>query len=214
MSRHRDYWEEFYSQRAGDLVPAAPSDFAGWCAERVPAGDRVVDLGCGNARDSLWFAGRGYAVTAFDYAAAAIALGRRRADSLGVQVDFAELDLYDPGSVDAVGERLPGVEGGVHVYGRFLLHALEPAGQEAVVMIGASLLRAGGTMLLEFRTGRDRGAAHVFGEHFRSYPDPDEVVGLLERHGASVVDRVEGHGLAAYGEEDPHVARLVAQWSP
>lgn len=212
MSRHRDYWEDFYSRRSGDLAPAAPSHFAGWCAERVPAGNRIVDLGCGNARDSLWFAGRGYTVTAFDYAAAAIDLGRRRAASLGVRVDFAELDLYERGSVDTVLERLAGVETGVHVYGRFLLHALEPAGQEAVVRIGASALQAGGTMLLEFRTGRDRDASHVFGEHFRSYPDPEEVVGLLERHGARVVERVEGHGLAAYGEEDPHVARLVAQW--
>jgi len=71
----------------------------------------------------------------------------------------------------------------------------------------------GGTFYLEFRTGKDAGKQHVFGEHFRLYLDGQQVVDELEGLGAEILHHEEGHGLAVYQEEDPHVARLAVRWS-
>ena len=51
-----------------------------------------------------------------------------------------------------------------------------------------------------------------FGPHARTYADPAEIVAEVERHGGTVVERVEGRGLARLGKEDPVVCRLVVSW--
>jgi len=66
----------------------------------------------------------------------------------------------------------------------------------------------GGECWLEFRTCKDGGAKHVFGEHFRHYLEPQQVTDELEIRGLRVLELVEGRGLAPHGEEDPLVARI------
>jgi hypothetical protein len=52
----------------------------------------------------------------------------------------------------------------------------------------------------------------VFGEHYRNYLEPQVVMDEVEALGGTVVHSEEGHGLAVYRDEDPHVCRLVVQW--
>lgn len=61
---------------------------------RIPPG-RAIDLGSGTASNCIWLAQRGFDVTGVDYAAAAIAKGRRMARDAGVSVDFILDDLTD-----------------------------------------------------------------------------------------------------------------------
>jgi hypothetical protein len=52
----------------------------------------------------------------------------------------------------------------------------------------------------------------VFGRHPRTYADPDRIVAEIVRHGGTVVERVEGRGLAPFGRENPAICRLVVSW--
>lgn len=212
MSQHQDYWDDFYASDRSTDVPRDPSPFARWSAERLPAGARIADLGCGTARDAVWLAAQGFRVAAFDYSPAAVTLARHRAEESGVAMKVADVDLYDAEQVEALARTLRADPAPIAVYGRFLLHALEPEGQRAVCELAADVAGDGGMLLLEFRTGRDQLAPHEFGEHYRSFPDPDEVVAALTATGATVAEREEGHGLARYRSEDPHVARLRVCW--
>ena len=76
---------EFLSTHAGYLPP--------------PVTGPVLDLGSGNGRAAVWLAARGYRVTAVDRHAEALAMGRRLADSCGVQCHFLQRDLGDPAQV-------------------------------------------------------------------------------------------------------------------
>lgn len=48
----------------------------------------AVDVGCGEGADAVWLAGKGWQVTAFDVADAALERGREAATAAGVEVDF------------------------------------------------------------------------------------------------------------------------------
>ena len=62
--------------------------------------------------------------------------------------------------------------------------------------------------------GKDAGEAHLFGDdHYRTYLDPQVVVEEIEARGGTVMVLEQGHGMAVYKSEDPHVARIVASWS-
>ena len=210
---HRDYWDNFYRSGRRDDVPAEPSDFARWSADRIGRSTAVVELGCGTARDALWFANEGYQVRGYDYSASAVDIARAAALARQVDVCFDVLDLYDSEAVAAAAAECAELGRKRAVYARFLLHALEPEGQRNVFDFARDVLRDGGRFHCEFRTGKDRGERHVFGEHFRSYPEPEAVVTALEAAGAAIVHHEEGHGMAVYKDEDPHVCRLVAAWA-
>ena len=50
----------------------------------VPAGARILDLGCGTGSDAAYLAGKGYQVTAIDWSPAMVAEARRRVSAAGV----------------------------------------------------------------------------------------------------------------------------------
>lgn len=218
FGRHRRRWERFYRGLYGVTPPREPSRCGEWAAEleRAQHADGlplVVDVGCGNGRDTRHFADQGYEVIGLDYAAHALRAAR---DLLGEHSGHARLrslDLYDLRSTLLFGAELAGADRAPALYARFVAHALEDDGRENLWRLGAMALRHGGRLYLEFRTHVDEAAAHVFEEHHRRYLHPDEVVAELKRHGGAVVHREEGHGLAPYLSEDPHICRLVVQWA-
>lgn len=56
---------------------------------------RLLDLGCGEGKDAVFFARCGYSVTAFDLSERGLEKARRRALAAGVEVDFFQADLLD-----------------------------------------------------------------------------------------------------------------------
>ncbi len=68
----------------------------------VPPRGRVLEIGCGSARLSSYFAGRGYEVVGLDYAWNALLLARRKAEPMAfVQGDAFRLPFAD-GTFDVV----------------------------------------------------------------------------------------------------------------
>ena len=56
---------------------------------------RVLDIGCGEGKDAVFFARNGYEVTAFDVAESGLEKARRLADAAGVHVNLFRADLLD-----------------------------------------------------------------------------------------------------------------------
>jgi SAM-dependent methyltransferase len=83
----RNAWNQRY--RAVDLVwGAEPNRFvAEVLGAREPAG-RALDLACGEGRNAIWLAQRGWSVTAVDYSAVAIGRARELAEAEGVAVEW------------------------------------------------------------------------------------------------------------------------------
>ena len=72
---NRDYWNRYYQD---GLCPMDPSPFARYAATLVEPGRTLVDLGCGNGRDALYFASLGLSVIAIDLSDTAIQTLRER----------------------------------------------------------------------------------------------------------------------------------------
>ena len=211
---HRDYWHGFYAGRASDDVSDQPSDFARWVEAQLPAGQEVVEVGFGTARDSFFFARQGRPVLGLDFADSAVEHARRRATASALDARFDVVDLYDELAVDRVAAALPPAPRGRAVYARFLVHSLEESGRANLLRLGAAVAGGGpGELFLEFRTGKDLGQKHLFGDdHYRVFLDPLVVEIEIEALGGEITYREEGCGLAVHRSEDPHVARLVARF--
>jgi SAM-dependent methyltransferase len=90
----RSDWDARYGATdPDDLVwSAEPNRFLVTETEHLPPG-RALDLACGEGRNAIWLARRGWAVTAIDFSAVALDKARRRAEALGVRVNWAVADV-------------------------------------------------------------------------------------------------------------------------
>jgi SAM-dependent methyltransferase len=89
-------WDERYS--GPDLVwGAGPNRFVAEELAALPPG-RAIDLACGEGRNAIWLAERGWQVTAVDFSPAGLARGARLAAGRGASVDWVQADLlgYQP----------------------------------------------------------------------------------------------------------------------
>ena len=133
-------WDQRYS--GPDLVwGAGPNRFVAEELAALPPG-RAIDLGCGEGRNAIWLAERGWEVTAVDFSAAGLARAARLAAERTVTVDWVQADLLawqpEPGGYDLV----------LIAY----LH-LPSAGLARVFRAAAAAVAPGGTLLV---VGHDR----------------------------------------------------------
>lgn len=85
LDAQNSQWEDSLSQRE-DMFGDAPSEPARVAAALFgPHGvQRILEVGAGQGRDTLFFAGAGYAVAALDYTESGLHAIRRKADAQGV----------------------------------------------------------------------------------------------------------------------------------
>jgi SAM-dependent methyltransferase len=131
----RDAWNQRYS--GAELVwTARPNRFLVAETSDLTPG-RALDLACGEGRNAVWLAERGWTVTGVDFAGAGLAKARRLAEEAGVEAEWIEADLLDysppPGAADLV----------------ILFYLQVPeADRRAILRSAAAAVAPGGTLLL------------------------------------------------------------------
>lgn len=83
-----------------------PSDWLTANVDLLPRGGRVLDVACGTGRHALWLAAHGFDVHAIDRSAEAIASLRQSAESRGLHITTAVIDL----ETDPVPQLPPGFD--------------------------------------------------------------------------------------------------------
>lgn len=203
MKNNLDYWRDVYFT---DAVPVYPSQFAvfvqSWLAGNLC---NIIEVGCGNGRDSLFFGSMGHKVVATDQCIN----DNLKELELNSQVSFIEKDITESAAelVDNLDPTLDTV-----VYSRFFQHAINEKAEESMLSRLQECLPEKAILFFEFRLFEDRDSPKVFGvEHYRRFQTDEEFKSRLRRHGFVCEYAHKGRGFARYGAEDPVVGRFVAR---
>ena len=132
------WWDSFYANRAKPCPffgIAADESLAGWVSDGMVRPGRAVDLGCGNGRNAIFLARRGFSVEGVDYSRTAIDWARERVEEAGADVvlrcqSVFDLDL-EPASHDLV-------------YDSGCFHHIAPHRRQRYVELVASSLKPAG----------------------------------------------------------------------
>lgn len=202
------HWSTFYGQH-NQHHTTIPSSFAASVGLELEDHCHVVDIGCGNGRDSLFFARLGHEVLGLDIAAPAIGQDVSVAESEEVDnVSFEEVDVSAPESLVEVIRSVRDAAS-LAIYARFFFHAITEEEETAILDVLSEHLPSGARCYFEFRTSKDEQTHKRFSDHYRRYINLEAFVAKARRKGTmDCVYLVEGQGMAKFGAEDPFVGRV------
>ncbi len=221
---HRQEYGRWFNARRRRPLPETPSDLAAHLLENEPDRPRVLDVGAGRGRDSLWLARQGLSVTAYDYLPAAADKAVAAAEREGLALDVQQLNLLELRSTLSAGALEARRPGPTAVLARHVADCTTAFGRESLWRLASMALRQGGRLYVE--TWVDGGEPEFPGQRrLRT----QRVVRELEARGARVVHQEEhvvrgrtrgedGTAPDGRGEDDVAggtgrtIGRVVAQW--
>jgi hypothetical protein len=198
------------ARQKGSRFRTDGSDFAAWVNAQIEPGEPILDLGPGNGRDSVWFAAQGHQVRSSDYSRRSAVETRALARSKGVQgVNTRQVILNETRHVFHLIAKLSREPR--QIYARQLVGCLDPAARENLFRLGASVLRGGQSMWLEFAAPHP-GAPDPEPAGLVRRVDPAALTEEIERTGGRVVHLEVAPGVDMFDNPDPAVARMRVIW--
>ena len=208
--RDKDYWNEYYSHNAAS-TENKPSEFAKYVesrflGEKDPA--HILELGCGNGRDSLFFLSKRHNITAIDCSDVAIEMLNRITNcnnAMFVCDDFVKSRAFYKMKYDCI-------------YSRFTLHAISEEQEDELLVNVRHALNSNGILAIEARTTKDdlygKGIeieknAFLYNEHYRRFIDVKDFRSKLEKLGFDIVYLDESNGFSKTQNSDPVLMRCI-----
>jgi len=204
------YWDEYYrSQRVGTII--CPSQFAAFVAQEKAAASNVLEIGCGNGRDSFFFAQQGFRVVGIDRSEDAIRkCNETKATLAPLPITFVRASVSESTFRDILASHLPNDRSYPCLfYARFFIHAISEDDEDAFLSTVSDLMQSKDSLALEFRTIRDASLTKITPTHFRRFIQPHLLTQKAAALGMVVEYAVEGFGYAKYRDDDAYVARVI-----
>ena len=202
MKTNLEYWQSIYSSAS---VPTFPSQFAifvhSWLGSESC---NILEVGCGNGRDSIFLSNAGHNVVVTDQCVGA---ELKQIASTSGNLNYVEEDINN--AICNFSLYLDSTKRTI-VYSRFFQHAIDDVAEEKMMNLLNTKIPEDSTLFFEFRLLEDKDQYKVFGtDHYRRFQSDDDFVNLLSRTGYSCEYRCKGNGYARFGQEDPIVGRFV-----
>jgi len=172
-----DFWKTFDKTK----VTSKHSMFAEFCLPYMKKGEKVLDICCGNFRDTHFFADKGLIMDSFDH------------EDFNLEDKILNFDL---------------IEKFDHAYCRFVLHAIPEHLEDYVLINAHNVLKEGGLLYIEARS--NKGEVPI-NNHYRRLIDIGELRNKLLRLNFKIVFEDETNGLSVYNNEDPILIRFVVR---
>lgn len=200
------YWENFYGSLDLDST-FYPSQFAAFVLGESSGAKQLIEFGCGNGRDSFFFASHGFNVIAYDSSKSAINACNERVKTDNIEFfKFAVgVDEYSKMNETQLIKDVKTI-----IYARFFLHAITDQEEMVFFKLAQDTLRTGSILALEYRCLGDEKIKKEFGNHFRRYFSHDELCNRVGEFGFDVIYQIHGRGYAKYKDEDAIVGRCMA----
>lgn len=202
MNEKLNYWNTEYKN---SNIPFYPSQFAAFVASELYSNeDSIIDIGCGNGRDSAFFADLGMEVIGIDGSKSAITSNNKILTPSRKKLTFLEIDF------NISEHRKIQFPKSAIVYSRFFIHAIDDEAEAIFFNFLNKNMTSKSRAFFEFRTDQDQDLQKVAKDHFRRFINVEKFCKKLELNGFRIQYEVNGFGFAKYKDEDAHVCRIVA----
>ncbi|MCG9910018.1 MAG: class I SAM-dependent methyltransferase [Flavobacteriales bacterium] len=205
----KNYWNEYYKKGIVTQLPSlfAKHVFSSYCDQNTS----LVELGCGNGRDAIFFAEKNIKITAIDQSEVAISKLKENFHSYtNLQLlngDFTILNDFDnPFDI---------------VYSRFTMHSITEEQETDVLKWALRNLNPTGLFCIEARglknelyeKGEPVGERNTFfyEGHSRRFIDLSEFKAKMQELGYEIIDYAEEKGFSPFNDDDETFIRITGK---
>ena len=207
----KKYWTEYYVENP---EPTSPSSFAAFVLSKLDKDKNLIELGCGNGRDSIYFAKNNLNVISVDQVQEEINYlnqNYKEDNLLFITEDFT--NLSNTNSEDIISTDFD------YIYSRFTFHSINENKENKTLDWIKNNLKQGGYFFLEarslndlmFKQGRILSETENFTNHYRRFMDLKKISFKLESRNFEIVYKIEDNDLAIYKNDNPYVIRIIAK---
>ncbi|PCH62014.1 MAG: hypothetical protein COC09_07650 [Gammaproteobacteria bacterium] len=196
-----EYWSKYYEKHT---QPFAPSSFSRFALTYINKGESLIDLGCGNGRDTIFFAENGVNTTGFDQC----------------QIVIDELNNRGHKNLKCVCGNFEGLHDGEHAvnhaYSRFTLHAVDAETEKSILEWVSN--NTSGYFFIEVRSDGDE-LVNKETDHFRRFLNFEKLLEKLVSYEFNICYAEKSKGFSVYdkkfdveyNEADPTLIRVVCK---
>lgn len=194
---NKKYWDLLYSEN--NQIPVEHSQFADFVVENLYGDEKILDVACGNCRDSIFFIKSGFDVTSIDISS----------NIFNIKVDglkFLKTDMLD---FDYSGFDV--------VYLRFTVHTIDESSLDLLINQIKSTANRKCKIFIETRstkgiTDEEKSETYfksgIGSEHFRMLYSKEYLTKKIQRH-FNVLYNEEDINFSAFNGENPYCIRLI-----
>ncbi len=201
------YWEKYYNLHN---LTSQPSPFAVFVLENYLRKDSsLIEFGCGNGRDSVFFSHNDINVLAIDQCENEVSLLSKQNSNPKLkfqQGDFT--DLGDIGMFDVI-------------YSRFTIHSVKEEEETRAIAWSQKHLNENGKLLIEVRGKKNElyklgeavtgeSDAYIYEGHYRRFVDMDALCQKITMTGLKILSAEEKSGFSPFKDTDYTFIRIVA----
>ena len=195
------YWNKFYK----DFKLNKPSNFAKFVKKKIKKNSSILDVGCGNGRDTFFFLKDFSKVVGIDKSETAIKNNAKKfKDKFHCFNICKKIKNLNIGKFD-------------NIYARFYIHAISENDQEFFFLNIKKIAKKNTRLFLEFRTIKD--PMYKYGKkiskyerlssHYRRFIDLEKFERSLKGKKFKIIYKKTSFNFAKYKNQKPHICRMI-----
>ena len=207
MIKNKSHWNNFYKK----FKLKKSSNFAKFVFRNgfINKKSKIIEVGCGNGRDTFFFMKRRIRIISLDKSDQAIKVNKANFKNVFLKADVCNF----------TNQKLKYFKTKYEfnvIYARFFLHTLNYEDEKKIFFFCNNIINEKGLLLLEFRTikdplmkkGRKISKTERVTDHYRRFIESKQVINSLKNN-FKLIYKTESFGLARFKDENPHICRLI-----
>jgi ubiquinone/menaquinone biosynthesis C-methylase UbiE len=200
--KNENYWDDFYK----NFLVNKESPFARFVYKKIQTKKRnkLLDVGCGNGRDTFFFLKKGFDAKGIDISKTAIRNNKKSLKKNFYLKNICSKSFFLKEKFSII-------------YARFFLHAINSKKEIFFLKNIKKISHKKAIVFLEFRTIKDplikKGIKlskyERFHTHYRRFINPKEFISKISDEGFKVLNISLSYNYANFKLERPHICRLV-----
>lgn len=201
LNKNSKYWDEYYNKKNLTLPN---SDFSKFALTYIKPNSSLIDIGCGDGRDSLFFAKNNIKTLGIDFSKVSISKNKI------YEIDFLKFKRQNLIDIQKLTKSFE------YAYCRFILHAISYEIQEQIFLwMSKNILDK---IFIETRIADTKIDPKKY-NHYRRDFTKEEILKSLEEHGFNIIYSKESRSFSKYKKSysvedlthDPLLMRIIIQ---